>query len=268
MKVWIEVLTPKQVLFFEPLYRALRWRGHDALITTRVYREAEQTLKLKKLRFSVVGTHGGGTAFGKLTASAERVTKLANLIQKWKPNLAVSFSSVEASRVAFGLGIPHVAANDSPHSWMVARLTIPLTTYLCCPWIIGRSIWEEFGGPLRQVILYRALDPAAWLKRHRPNDNVLRQLDLKKNKPIVVFRTEEAFASYLMGKSSDNEPVVAPIIDELLRRGLECQVVVSTRYGLKAPGIRNGCGETVTVVEEIVDSTSQLSYSSAFVGYD
>jgi len=82
MKVWIEVLTPKQALFFEPLYRALRQRGHDALITTRVYREAEQTLKLKKLRFSVVGTHGGGTAFGKLTASAERVTKLANLIHQ------------------------------------------------------------------------------------------------------------------------------------------------------------------------------------------
>ena len=238
MKVWIEVLTPKQALFFEPLYRALRWRGHDALITTRVYREAEQTLKLKKLRFSVVGTHGGGTAFGKLTASAERVTKLANLIQKWKPNLAVSFSSVEASRVAFGLGIPHVAANDSPHSWMVARLTIPLTTFLCCPWIIGRSVWEEFGGPMRKIVLYRALDPAAWLKRHHPNGEVLRQLDLKRDRPIVVFRTEEAFASYLMGKASDKEPVVAPIIDELLRRGLDCQVVVSTRYGMQAPVIR------------------------------
>ena len=125
MKVWIEVLTPKQALFFEPLYRALERRGHETLITTRVYREAEQTLGLKKLRFSVVGSHGGGTAFGKLVASAERITKLASLIQKWKPSVAVSFSSVEASRVAFGLGIPHVAANDSPHSWMVARLTIP-----------------------------------------------------------------------------------------------------------------------------------------------
>src|SRR3989442_2965023 len=157
MKVWVEVLTLKQAFFFEPLYRALRQRGHDALITTRVYREAEQTLKLKKLRFSVVGTHGGGTAFGKLTASAERVTKLANLIQKWKPNLAVSFSSVEASRVAFGLGIPHVVANDSPHSWMVARVTRRFATFLACPWIIGRSVWEEFGGPFTKVFLYTAL---------------------------------------------------------------------------------------------------------------
>ena len=266
MKVWIEVLTPKQALFFEPLYRALEERGDEALITTRVYREAEQTLELKKLRFSVVGSHGGGTAFGKLIASAERITKLANLIQKWKPGVAVSFSSVEASRVAFGLGIPHVAANDSPHSWMVARLTIPLTSFLCCPWIIGRPIWKEFGGPMRKVILYRALDPAAWLKRHHPNDGVLRQLGLTKDQPIVAFRTEEAFASYLMGRSSDKEPVVGPIIDELLRRGLECQVVVSTRYGMQAPVIRKRFGERVTVVDRIVDATSLLSYSSAFVG--
>src|SRR5438094_5237323 len=215
MKVWIEVLTPKQALFFEPLYHALKREGYEALITTRVYREAEQTLKLKKLRFSVVGSHGGGTAFGKLTASAERITKLANLIQNWKPNVAVSFSSVEASRVAFGLGIPHVAANDSPHSWMVARLTIPLTTFLCCPWIIGRPVWREFGGPLRRVILYRALDPAAWLKRHPPNHNVVSLLKLKKDQPIVVLRTEEAFASYRMRTACDKQPVVGPIIDWL-----------------------------------------------------
>jgi predicted glycosyltransferase len=89
---------------------------------------------------------------------------------------------------------------------------------------------------------------------------------LKKDRPIVVFRTEEAFASYLMGKASDKEPVVGPIIDGLLRRGLECQVVVSTRYGMQAPVIRKRFGEKITVVDRIVDATSLLSYSSAFVG--
>src|SRR2546428_11999125 len=125
MKVLIEVLTPKQALFFEPLYHALRREGHEALITTRVYREAEQTLKLKKLRFSVAGSHGGGTAFGKLLASAERITKLANLIQTWKPSVAVSVSSVEASRGAFGHGITHAAAKNPPQSWLEARSAIP-----------------------------------------------------------------------------------------------------------------------------------------------
>src|SRR2546426_2654983 len=105
MKVWIEVLTPKQALFFEPLYRALEGRGHEALITTRVYREAEQTLGLKKLRFSVVGSHGGGTAFWKIIASAERNTKIANLIQRGKPGVAGSFSPVQASPGAVRPGI-------------------------------------------------------------------------------------------------------------------------------------------------------------------
>ena len=266
MKVWIEVLTPKQALFFEPLHDELKKKGHEVLITTRVYREAEQTLRLRKLPYTVVGTHGGGTAFGKLVASADRIGKLANLIGKLKPNVAVSFSSVEASRVAFGLAVPHVAGNDSPHSWWVARLTVPLASFLCCPWIIGRSVWKDFGGPMQRVVLYRALDPAAWLRRHRPNDKVIRQLGLTKDRPIVVFRTEEAFASYLMGKASDSEPVIGPIIDHLLRKKLDCQIVVSTRYGMQAPVIRKRFGNKVTVVDRIVDAPSLLSYSSAFVG--
>src|SRR5207249_6709041 len=117
-----------------------------------------------------------------------------------------------------------------------------------------------------RVIHCRALDPAAWHKRNRPNHNVLSQLKLKKDQPIVVFRTEEAFASYLMGKASDKEPVVGPVIDWLLRRGLDCQLVVSTRYGMQAPVIRKRVGEEVTVVDRIVDATSLLSYSSAYVG--
>src|SRR2546428_11857418 len=99
MKVWIEVLTPKQALFFEPLYRALMREGHEALITTRVYRDAEQTLKLKKLRFSVVGRPGGGTAFVYLLASAERFLKLAKLVQAGRPSVAVAFSSIVRSHV-------------------------------------------------------------------------------------------------------------------------------------------------------------------------
>ncbi len=266
MKVWIDVLTPKQALFFEPLCRMLESKGSDVLVTTRVYREAEQALRLKKIPFSVVGSHGGGTPFGKLLASAQRIERLANLIERWKPRVAVSFSSVEASRVAFGLGIPHVAANDSPHSWMVAKLTVPLSAYLCCPWIIKPSVWKKFGGPIQKVVPYKALDPAAWLKRHRPNKNVPSQLGLRRNRPIVVLRTEEAFASYLMGKASDRDPVIVPIISEILRKEIDCQIVISTRYGMQAPVIRERFGDQVTVIDRIVDATSLLSQSAAFVG--
>ncbi len=265
MKIWIDVLTPKQALFFAPLYDDLS-RDNEVLITTRVYREAQQALSLKKLRFLVVGKHGGGTPYGKLVASGHRIMKLAKLVKDWSPDTAVSFSSVEASRVAFGLGVPHVAVNDSPHSRMVARLTIPLSRYVCCPWIIARQVWEAFGARRDGIFTYRALDAAAWLKRHKPDSRVLSQLSLSRGKPIIVLRTEEAFASYLAGKASDREPVIGPIIQEILNSKLDAQIVVSTRYGQQAPVMRRRFGRRVHVIDQIIDATSLLDYSAAFVG--
>jgi uncharacterized protein len=266
MRVWIDALTPKHALFFEPLYRDLSRDGHDLLITTRTYREAVEALRLKRLPFSVVGEHGGGSRYGKLLASGQRVVKLARLIEPWRPDTAVSFSSPEAARVAFGLGVPHVAVNDSPHSWLVARLSIPLSRYVCSPWIIRRKVWLSFGARPDGIVPYRALDAAAWLKRQRPNPEVLRQLSLRRDKPIILLRTEESFASYLEGKASDTAPVIGPITEEILRLKLDAQIVISTRYGRQAPVLRQKFGGRVRVVDHVIDATSLLYYSTMFVG--
>jgi len=266
LRVWIDVLTPKHALFFEPLYRDLSRDGHDLLVTTRIYREAVEALRLKRLSFRIVGEHGGASRYGKLLASGRRVVKLAQLIGSWRPDTAVSFSSPEAARVAFGLGVPHVAVNDSPHSWLVARLSIPLSRYVCSPWIIRRRVWLSFGAWPDGIVPYRALDAAAWLKRHKPNPAVLKQLSLKRDKPIILLRTEESFASYLEGKASDRAPVIGPITEELLRQKLDAQIVISTRYGRQAPVLRDRFGSRVRVVDHIIDATSLLYYSTYFIG--
>jgi uncharacterized protein len=266
MRIWFDILTPKHALFFEPLYNELATSGHTLLITTRMYREAVEVLRLKRLPYRVVGKHGGATKIGKLLASGRRVVKLAEVIEEWNPDTAISFSSPEAARVAFGLGIPHVMGNDSPHSWRVARLSIPLSRYICSPWLIRRSVWLSFGARPDGIVSYRALDAAAWMKRHKPNPAVLRQLSLRRDKPIIVLRTEESYASYLEGKASDTEPVIAPVIDELLKLSVDAQIVVSTRYEMQAPVLRRRFGSKIQVVDRIIDSTSLLHYSTIFIG--
>lgn len=266
MKIWIDALTPKHALFFEPLYRDLSRQGHDLLLTTRTYREAVEALRLKRLPFRIVGEHGGASRYGKLLASGRRVVELAQQVESWGPDTAVSFSSPEAARVAFGLGVPHVSVNDSPHSWLVARLSIPLSQYVCSPWIIRRKVWLAFGARPDGIVPYKALDAAAWLKRFRPNPAVLKQLSLKKDKPIITLRTEESFASYLEGKASDRAPVIGPITEEILERKLDVQIVISTRYGRQAPVLRKKFGSRVRVVDHIIDATSLLHYSAFFVG--
>ncbi len=266
MKVWIDALTPKHALFFAPLHDTVASERGEVLVTTRDYREAVQTLRLKRINHKVVGRHGGGSTYGKLVASGERVVELAGLVHRWKPEVAVSFSSPEAARVAFGLSIPHVTVNDSPHAWMVARLTVPLSKFVCFPWIIRKQIWMDLGAPRSSLVTYRALDPAAWLKGFRPEPRILNMLQLDRHRPIVVLRTEEAFATYLTGRASDRSPVVSPIIEELFRLNLDLQMVVSTRYGLQAPVLRRKFGHRLTILDTIVDAASLLAYSAVFIG--
>jgi predicted glycosyltransferase len=95
---------------------------------------------------------------------------------------------------------------------------------------------------------------------------VLKQLSLKRDKPIIVLRTEESFASYLEGRASDSAPVIGPVIEEILRRKLDGQIVISTRYGRQAPVLRQKFGDRVRVVDHIIDATSLLYYSTIFIG--
>ena len=116
------------------------------------------------------------------------------------------------------------------------------------------------------MISYRALDPAAWLKRHKPNPRVMNAFRLNPKKPIILLRTEEAFASYLAGKASDSAPVIGPVVREILELGLKVQIIVSTRYGQQAPVLRKMFGRRIRVIDRVVDAASLLDHSTVFIG--
>ena len=102
MRIWIDILTPKQALFFAPLAHYLTEKGHEVILTTREYPEAEAVLRMLELDAQTVGRHGGETLVGKLEASAERVLKLAAYVVEKAPDAAVCFASPECARVALG----------------------------------------------------------------------------------------------------------------------------------------------------------------------
>jgi predicted glycosyltransferase len=264
MKVFIDILTPKQGMLFSKLSKRLRENGHSIFEITREYREATQLLSLKGIKALVVGKHGGENLSSKLTASAERTLKLTSIMTELRPDVAVSFSSPETSRVTFGLGIPHVCINDSPHAEAVARLTVPLATWLLTPKAIPKNAWTKFGIASKKIIQYNALDSWAWLKDLKPDEKILAQLNLEKSKSIVAFRPEESFASYLLGKTSKT-PSLLPLIEGLLKSGVDFQAVVFPRYETQH-FLKEKLGEHVRVCESVVDAPSLLYYSSVFIG--
>lgn len=205
----------------------------------------------------IAGSHGGADRYSKLRMSANRVYELAEIVNNFGPDVAITFSSPEASRVAFGLGIRHFAFNDSPHSEAVARLTIPLASRLYCPWIIPLSAWKEYGISKRNIVRYHALDPAAWLKHVEIGERP------KGLSGRVLVRLEESKASYVADKGLGTIDFVDRLVEELhgsTRMSLLCRYqdqidMVEARYGSK-----------VEVLHDVVDGAAVIQSAQLFVG--
>jgi uncharacterized protein len=266
LKIWFDILTPKQVMFFKPIIDSLREEGHELLCTSREYREAVELAKIKHLDLKIIGRYGGAGKYEKLSESANRIFKLAHIIKQFEPDTAVTFSSPEGARVAFGLGVRHIGVNDSPHAESVAKLTIPLMNHLFCPWIIPYSAWLGFGIPKYKITKYRALDPAAWIKRNPMSysGGVVDNLNLDSHKNTVLIRLEEAKASYISDTKIESK---ISMIDALVNNLSELvNLIILCRYQDQILEITKRYEGKAHVVKHVIDGTSLISLADLFIG--
>ncbi len=259
-RIWIDVLTPKQVLFFTPLVEELRRSGCRVLATSRKYRELEPIAKMQGLELVFVGERGGGGLAEQLAAATRRQAQITPLVKRFGPSVSVSVASGVCARVSFGLGVKHIAVNDSPHSEVAGRLSLPLSHHLFCPWIIPYSAWAKFGVPRSRITRYHALDPAAWLKRKAKRGPVPR---LNSRKKTIVVRLEESYAPYMAGKSRGwNARVLKKLGDSFP----DANLVALCRYGDQLQHTKAEFGDRFIVPEEVIDGRSLLRRTDVFVG--
>jgi predicted glycosyltransferase len=260
LKIWFDILTPKQVNFFTPVIDELKNRKHDVLCTSRKYREVEELAKIKGLELRIVGKYGGESLSDKLKASAERVLQLTNVITEFNPDTLVSLSSPEASRVAFGLAIPHLGFNDSPHAEAVCRLSVPFMSKLMCPWIIPTRDFISYGISKNNIQHYKALDPAIWLKGfkqiYKPKD-----FGLDSAKKTVTFRLEESKAAYY-----SRDSISSKLLSSLVKNFGNYNLVLLGRYPDQIESLKRDYSDRAVVIESVVDGTSLLALSDVFVG--
>jgi predicted glycosyltransferase len=262
MRIWIDALTPKQANLFSVLVSRLAARGHDPFVTTRHYREVEQLLQIRGTKATVIGRHGGADLPTKLAESSKRITELAEFVKHRIPEIAISCCSPEGSRVAYGLRIPHYSICDSPHAEAVCRLTLPLSRKLFTPKAIPKSAWKRYGVGSSDVVRYNALDPAVWIREYLPASDPTAMPSLDAEKPVVLLRPEEEYASYLQTAS-----VKKSIITQLARSlsELRVQLVVLPRYEQQVEMLTRELG-AAAVVPKVVDTLELFSRCSVFIG--
>jgi len=260
VRVWFDLLTPKQILFFGPIIEELRSRGAEVLSTSRRYREVGPLAERAGLELRYVGDRGTKGPEDQLLAATKRQADMIPIVQEFRPKVAVSIASAVCARVAFGLGIKHVAVNDSPHSEVAGRLSIPLSHHLLCPWVIPYEAWAKFGIGREQVTTYHALDPAAWLKR-KPLGGPVPKLD--STRKTITVRVQESDAPYL---SKADMTWTDKLLSALLDAFPETNLVALCRYDFQVDEVKGKFGSKCIVPDVVVSGHDLLSETDLFVG--
>ena len=258
MKIWIDILTPKQLLFSEAIIEKFG-KKHQILCTSREYDEVTKLAKIRSFRLVLAGKHGGGKKETKLKASIERMRILSNKIKSFSPDLAISFCSPEAARISFGLGIKHVAFCDSPQAEAVMRLTLPLIQKLLIPKTIPKKEFAKFGINEKDIISYNAIDAAVTIKRKIKEKNTLPFQD--KNKKNILIRVEEQEAAYVLKSNK-----IISIIKNIIKNYSEENIVILGRYPHQIKKMQKIVGKKAKVVKMSFDGRVLLNNTDVFIG--
>ncbi len=258
MKIWIDILTPKQLLFSEPIIEKLGEKN-DILCTSRKYEEITKLAKIRNFDLVFVGKYGGDKKMSKLVASIERMEKLSRKIKVFSPDIVISFCSPEAARISFGLGIKHVAFCDSPHAEAVMRLTLPLIQKLLIPNIIQKNEFSKYGIDKENIIPYKAIDAAVTIKRKINQEETLPFKDNKRKN--ILIRVEEEAAAYT-SKSSKIIPIIKQIVNEYSKEN----IVILGRYTKQIQNIQKIIGKKAKIIKMTFDGKHLLNNTDIFIG--
>ncbi len=235
-------------------------KNHQILCTSRNYREVNQLSKILKMKLIFVGKHGGSQKVHKLHASINRISRLTKIIKKFSPDVTISFCSPEASRIAYGLGVKHIAFSDSPHAKAVMQLSLPFVQKLLIPWVIPKNEFIKFGISVKNIIQYKAIDASVIVKQKSLKKT--KQSLKKTKKKIILIRVEEEQAAY----TSKNKVSTSAIIKAIVKEFENERVIILGRYLSQIKSLNQTFGKKAKVLKKVVDGKSLLQKTDVFVG--
>jgi len=244
VKVWYDACTGKHVRYGVAVAKRLRKLGHEVFLTMREHPDTLALAELLGEEFAVVGKYAPRSSVSRLRESLKRQLLLCEMLEKNRPDVAVSHGSVELCRTAFGIGTPIITTCDSPHAEAVNRLTLPLTDFLVVSRAIPKNCLRGYGA--KKIVQFNGVDEVAWIKGFKP----LVSYDF--GRPLIVVRQFEVKAAYAQGKKDLTEELAK----KLTKLG---KVVFLPRYDRKPR-------EGLIVPKSFIDSASLAAQADLVVG--
>jgi predicted glycosyltransferase len=209
--------------------------------------------------YTAIGQHGGARRAGKALAAVSRTAQAFAFARGKGFDYGLAHGSTDLPPVGRVLGIPNTTMFDYEWARLQHELNCRLATRVLVPDAIPAERLALYGARPPKLVRYPGLKEEYYLADFEPDESVLGELGLDRERVIAVVRTAPSYALYLGG--SENE-----LLPRVLRRLLDegAQVVVLARTDEQRRTLRE-LDAGLVVPERAVDGRSLAALADLVV---
>ncbi len=169
MRVWVDCTAAAHPLVLRPIIERLEARGDEVFVTAREYGQTEGILERLGIPYTSVGSHGGASMFGKGLALAGRSARLARLVWRRAPSLAIAHGSVDLAVVSALFRIPSVQMQDYEFAGRQRQIGFRVARKVLMPDSIPVERLTRIGAKGDKLVRYPGLKEEYYLADFEPD---------------------------------------------------------------------------------------------------
>jgi uncharacterized protein len=267
MRVWIDLTNSPHVLVMRPVIELLREDGHEVRVTARDFAQTLALCERFGIEHTAIGHHRGERLGAKALGLASRSAALV----RWahadarahggrRFDIALGHGSNDVSVAAALLRVPSSTMFDYEWATVQHNVNCRLARAVVVPEAIPPERLYRYGarGKIRS---YVGLKEEYYLSDFEPNDAVLGELGLDRERPIVVVRTPPEVSLY---HRFEND-LFASVLERLRSAAAEdgVQPVVLPRVASQRAELVGVPG--FVVPENAIDAQSLIAFSDLVI---
>jgi predicted glycosyltransferase len=256
MRVWVDLTNSPHVLVLRPLIELMRADGHQVEVTARAFAQTLELCERFGIEHTAIGRHRGGRLAGKAVGLASRSLALARWARRRRFDVAIGHGSNDVSVAAALLRVPSATAFD--YEWAAAQhhVNCRLARVVMVPDAIPPERLDRYGAR-GKVRGYVGLKEEYYLADFEPDPDVLAQLGVDRERPLVVVRTPPDVSLYHRFEN----PLFGRVLERLATG--EARTVVLPRTDTQRKEVAR-IGDFV-VPERAIDAQSLVAYADLVV---
>ena len=230
MRIWVDCTAAAHPLVLRPLIERFQAGGHEVAVTARAYGQTEGLLDRLGIQYESVGRHAGAGTAAKGAATARRSATLVRWARPQRFDLALGHGSVDLAVVSKLLRVPSVQMQDYEHAGLQRQLAFRAARRVLVPDTIPVEAMRKAGAAERKLFRYPGLKEDYYLADFRPDDAVLGELALDRERVLAVVRPPPETSAYhaenplyagVLGRLAADDGTTAVVIPRTEDQGAE-----------------------------------------------